>query len=273
MYNGRPYTACGYNNLYVNNFGIGAVHYVMVKMSQFTSIKELKFIKWHKRKSDNKKYIYYNRQACDLDWLIGRYCGDRYGFKGDNGQSWDISYVDGNPDHCYQSNLEWVPRPHEIDSTTGMRKMRLCLKDETVDVFENGDVYRGSQKERYVTSMFDSDTDLWFACTPQLNFHCHGKYYDMDDIMTRANFVKGDNRDYLNPVILHIDNDYMNFASDNLEWCEESDPRYREYLKKSCDDQEALSASLNPNGMTISKIGHRNVAETPISSKTVDDKE
>ena len=37
----------------------------------------------------------------------------------------------------------------------------------------------------------------------------------------------------------------MNFNSDNLEWTDRSDPRYREYHNRKVDEMNALGRKLN----------------------------
>lgn len=244
MYNGRPYTKCGFNNLYVNNYGIGCVKYVDKKMG-FSVIRVQQFVKWHKRKSDGKKYILVERESHDLDKLIARFCGDHNGFNGRDGHARDIRYLDGDLNHCYQDNLEWVLRPHTIDPKTGMRMIELNLPDATVTVYENGDVCRDGQKKSPGYIFIDSDTNLWYTCDPYYNFVWQGRREDADNLMNLANFISGDEASMQNPVILHRDNDWLNFAADNLEWVEADDPRYQDYIKKKAQDMQALADSYN----------------------------
>ena len=47
----------------------------------------------------------------------------------------------------------------------------------------------------------------------------------MDDLMATAGYVSGEKYDLKCPVILHKDNNPMNFDTDNLEYVEADNPR------------------------------------------------
>lgn len=238
-YSGRPYMECGYN-LYVNNYGVGAVYFTKDKNAPSWEKFRLRFISWHKRKSDGKRYILHDKKSHDLDRLIGKTWGDCHGFKANDGRAWDIRYVDGNLDHCRQDNLEWILRPHKIDANTGEYYIELHLKDADIKVYENGGIYRNGNKETPGYLFIDSDTNQWYATEPYMKFVWQGEQYDMDSLMNMANFVSGDEKMMQNPVILHKDNNFLNFTADNLEWCESTDSRYVEYCKKRNQDMKIL---------------------------------
>lgn len=61
-----------------------------------------------------------------------------------------------------------------------------------------------------------------------------------------AGYVSGEKNDFKNPVILHKDNDPMNFHSDNLEYVEDTDTRYIEYKKKQNEWKHQRNIELNP---------------------------
>ena len=63
--------------------------------------------------------------------------------------------------------------------------------------------------------------------------------------MSACGFVQGDDAGLQNPVILHRDMNYMNFASDNLEWIEKDDPRYLAYQTKITQDRQARDKEMN----------------------------
>ena len=68
----------------------------------------------------------------------------------------------------------------------------------------------------------------------------------MDDLMTIAGYVCGEKYALENPVILHKDNNPMNFSSDNLEYVEDTDTRYIEYKKKKDEWTHQRNIDLNP---------------------------
>ena len=71
------------------------------------------------------------------------------------------------------------------------------------------------------------------------------KRIDVDRLMEIAGYVNGNKEQFKDPAILHKDNDWLNFSSDNLEWTDRSDPRYREYHNRKVDDMNALGRKLN----------------------------
>ncbi len=69
--------------------------------------------------------------------------------------------------------------------------------------------------------------------------------------MAEAGYVQGDDANLVHPVILHIDGDYKNNNSNNLEWVEEYDSRYINYLRKRkrqvlLDEKMMAFKSKNP---------------------------
>jgi hypothetical protein len=40
---------------------------------------------------------------------------------------------------------------------------------------------------------------------------------------------------------------YLDFHADNLEWVEESSPKYQEYMKRKKEDMDKLEKELNRN--------------------------
>ena len=68
--------------------------------------------------------------------------------------------------------------------------------------------------------------------------------------LSNPGFVNGDNASLNKPVILHKDLDRMNFSEDNLEWVEETDQRYIDYLEKKEADVHQRNVELNP-GKTL----------------------
>lgn len=63
--------------------------------------------------------------------------------------------------------------------------------------------------------------------------------------MKWAGYIQGDDADLQEPVILHRDLDWKNFASDNLEWTEATDQRYLDYQAKKKADMKLRSQEIN----------------------------
>ena len=62
----------------------------------------------------------------------------------------------------------------------------------------------------------------------------------------KMGYVNGDEANFQNPVILHRDNNFMNNASSNLEWVENCDQRYADYIKQRDIDIHNRRVELNP---------------------------
>ena len=160
-----------------------------------------------------------------------------------NGASYMINHKDGNWMNCNYKNLEWAPYHYRH---TTLDKIRLILGDDFVEVFSDGKIKIDGKEQSVREYIFDSDMDLF---TVGLKTGPHiiigRERVSVEKIMTAAGYVQGDDAPLTNPVILHIDGNWLNFASDNLEWVEQDDPRYTNYCKKKISDMEARSKELN----------------------------
>ena len=74
---------------------------------------------------------------------------------------------------------------------------------------------------------------------------------DVDIVMNDFGFVSGDKTQYTNPVILHLDNDFLNFESSNLVWCDKTDYRYVDYKRQTL--LKRMELEIKDNHSFISK--------------------
>ena len=99
----------------------------------------------------------------------------------------------------------------------------------------------------------DGDLDMRVPIEPFVEYEVHHRQWkryewkriDVDRLMEIAGYVNGNKEQFKDPVILHKDNDWLNFNSENLEWTDRSDPRYREYHNRKVDEMNALGRKLN----------------------------
>jgi len=157
-----------------------------------------------------------------------------------------INFKDGNKSNCHYFNLEWQATPYE-HATSSTVKVKLL--GVTLTVKNDGTVKEGNKVLRPYDSIGDSDLDLMVCIEPHVRYDEKGvrwRSIAMDDLMKDAGFIGGDDSLLSDPVILHKDNDRMNFASDNLEWVEATDPRYAEYQKKRKEEMHARNVEMNP---------------------------
>jgi len=157
-----------------------------------------------------------------------------------------INFKDGNKSNCHYFNLEWLAAPYE-HATSSTVKVKLL--GVTLTVKSDGTVKEGNKVLRPYDSIGDSDLDLMVCIEPHVRYDEKGvrwRSIAMDDLMKDAGFIGGDDSLLSDPVILHKDNDRMNFASDNLEWVEATDPRYAEYQKRKKKEMHARNVEMNP---------------------------
>lgn len=156
-----------------------------------------------------------------------------------DGYSYEIYHRDGNEMNCASSNLGWRKASKVTDPKTGLKKVRLWFDDNNW-IDEAGNAYVGDTPMHHSHVLIDADTDLAYYPEPSVQFGYKGRRGTVDSLMKAAGFVSGDPTCFNNPVILHKDYDFDNFAADNLEWCENDDPRFKEYqnIKHSAMQQE-----------------------------------
>lgn len=133
----------------------------------------------------------------------------------------------------------------KVDSKTGLKKVKLSDREDFW-AFEDGTVRFGEDHILHVyEEWFDDDMGLWWEDKPYVFIGESEHRYFLDDVMKAVGFVQGDKDSLQNPVILHRDNNFRNFASSNLEWVEANDPRYKAYSEKKYSDRKARYEELN----------------------------
>lgn len=165
-----------------------------------------------------------------------------------DGKEYTISYKDGNVSNCHYKNLEWVQYhyPHATSAS-----VVVSVKGLDLTVNRDGSIEMNGKKMEVRDHFYDADVDLevcsWcpFVDVPQKNSIYRASIF-IDDLMKKAGYVQGDDANLTSPVILHKDNNYMNCDSDNLEWVEEADQRYQDFLKQKKIDFHNKVVKNNP---------------------------
>ena len=180
-----------------------------------------------------------------LDGVISTLFGPSYPH---DGKVYDLIHKDGDEMNCDYRNLEWmdwdqIPHlPSHSDKTTAS-KVFLRYYHWIFEVYSTGVIKYGDE----VLQQYDFDSYL-FEETNEVNLEIlvDVGYYvaRVDDFMALAGFVQGDKHDLKQPVILHRDEDYKNLNAENLEWVEETDPRFISYMKKKEQVQQARMKEL-----------------------------
>lgn len=167
------------------------------------------------------------------------------------GSDYELVHKDGNSGNCHYQNLEWRKKQPVQQSTQHTTAKSIKLPNG-LTVHRNGNVYDKKEKLTMSISHFDRDTGLEWSHTPKVYYfrlnrwnRMERKTCDMDALMAAAGYVAGERSDFTNPRILHKDNDWLNFKSDNLEWCDQSDPRYNDYIRKQTEAMNAWNKANN----------------------------
>ena len=187
---------------------------------------------------------------------LGRFILDKYGNRifiamavitcfcppmPNDGKRYTIGFKDGNQYNCDYRNLQWVEYHYR---NTTVPKVRLYVAGKFIEVFSTGKIKVDGQEESVLDYYFEPDVDAFSAKEAPV-VQIEKARIAVDELMEAAGYVQGDDAGLKNPVILHRDLDYKNFASDNLEWVEATDQRYIDYCKKREDDRRARTMELN----------------------------
>ena len=160
-----------------------------------------------------------------------------------------VSHIDGDVSNCCLDNLEWV----KIDPSKQTKAGHVYFDDAivgkngTLVIMKNGTEETAQIRERWL----DEDLDLvWIHKTPKVYTFETNRYgpemHDIEEWMNQAGYIDGDQSKLNDPAILHKDYDVCNFKSENLEWCEKTDPRYVEYDKIREQRQKDMIKEYNP---------------------------
>lgn len=185
-----------------------------------------------------------------LDDVIAELFGPPYPH---DGKTYDLIHKDGNEMNCDYRNLEWREGGHLLrfpfhSNKTTASKVFLRYYHWIFEVYSTGIIKHGDE----VLQQYDFDSYLFEEKNePLLEICFDAGYYivPVDEFMSRAGYVQGDINSFDSPVILHRDGDYKNFNSENLEWVEETDPRFISYMEKKEQAQQERIKELIEQGL------------------------
>lgn len=175
------------------------------------------------------------------------------------GPEYVVRHKDGDWQNDNLLNLCWDLRanvylPRQV---TTAKHVKLDYK---LTVFKDGTIKQGKDKLNVISNLSDGDIDLHVPITPQVRYYVVNSWgrneeirVSVEELMERAGYIAGNKKAHLNPKVLHKDHDKMNFASDNLEWVDASDPRWVSYKNSWPSDFEVYS-KLNPH--SIDRVKH-----------------
>ena len=165
-----------------------------------------------------------------------------------------VVFNDGNPENCYYKNLSWAPYHYHLTTTASVE---LAVVGSMCTVNSSGEI------------IVDGNTTYPMCYWKTQAGDCHvgdpfvyvkagdGKHHvrvNIDDIMREAGYIQGDDASMTDPVILHRDGNWLNFATNNLEWCESTDPRYVAYKAGTLSEKQKKCKKLNPGKAATSSL-------------------
>lgn len=161
-----------------------------------------------------------------------------------DGKTYFVYHKDGDMSNSNISNLEWREATQaELDAFKKLQK-ETWYKNRKLKATKKGLIKQGCKELPLVDYMYDSDLD-WTRHyhNPWVDYEekdswgkTQRKHKNADEIFEDFGFVNGNKSKFSNPVILHRNNNYLDYSSDNLEWCDASDPRYEDFEKIRHDD-------------------------------------
>ena len=170
-----------------------------------------------------------------------------------DGQDWVIAHLDGNMQNDHYKNLGWKLRKDAYPYIAAKTDKQVKLAHGII-VHIDGRIYQKGKKLPVGKEIYDRDTDLRIPTEPFVRYEWKNRWkktettrIDVEDAMAAAGYVDGNKLQFKNPVILHRNGDYMDCSSGNLEFCENTDPRYIEYYNKTVDTHNALGRDYNSN--------------------------
>ena len=164
-----------------------------------------------------------------------------------DGKKYVVNHIDGDLTNNYYKNLEWVPYHYRHTTTDSVD---IIYDGNRLNVSRDGTIKMDGTEVNIKYQIFDPDVGLFWYCGPKVNIPKSGFYNgypeDVDEIMKAAGYVQGDDADMKCPKVIHKDNDWCNWRSDNLEFVEADDPLYQKYLDMKVEIRKQKIVELNP---------------------------
>ena len=158
-----------------------------------------------------------------------------------------INHKDGNLLNCDVNNLEWAI--HHYEHTAEDSIVLNCCGNR-ITAFKDGHIEMDGKTMMVHDSLYDPDIELEVCIDPHIAVSrprsIYHEHINIDKIMEVAGYIQGDDMILSCPQILHIDNDWKNFSSDNLMWVEYDDERFKSYQLKKKEDKHKRNVELNP---------------------------
>lgn len=148
-------------------------------------------------------------------------------------------HKDGDMGNSAISNLEW--REETPDSIAEYKRLEQesWYRNRKIKATKKGVIKQGAHELPFIYHIYDSDLDWTFHKTESWVMYEEKNRWgktqrhriSVNKVVEDFGLVKGDKTKFATPVILHHNNDYLDYRSENLEWCDASDQRYQDFVK------------------------------------------
>ncbi len=194
------------------------------------------------------KYPVY-REECERAYIVDRYKGRLYldvlvlscfrGREPQDGRKYFPYHKDGDMGNSAISNLEWREETPDTIAAYETLGKEWWYKNRKINATKNGVIKQGTHDLPYIDYLYDSDLDwTYHKPEPWVMYEEKNRWgtterhqISADKVFEDLGFVNGDKSKFASPVILHLNNDYLDYRSENLEWCDASDKKYIDFDK------------------------------------------
>ncbi len=174
-----------------------------------------------------------------------------HGQKPQDGKDWIIYHKDGDITNNSADNLQWLERGVAYPLQQPANPDKSCRLNFNIYVYRDGTIKQKGKVCSFRNSLYDRDVAMSCPIEPHVDFQVKGRYgYERTsrpviELFEEAGYINNNKLHFKNPVVLHRDNNYMNFAADNLEWVEEDDPRLVTFYQQKKADKDAIGYAEN----------------------------
>ncbi len=222
-------------NIYVSNDGRHAERDIQIRSTGKDSV--LIYEIYHEESGRTFIHDKYKGSFFIDDLVLTCY----FGRPPQDGKKYYPHHKDGKMYNSHIANLEWREETAASIAQYQQLEKECWYKNRKIKAFKDGTIKQAGKTLHFADSLYDRDLDWTFHYTePKVHYEEKNRYgrmerrdKDVAEIFEDFGFIQGDKSELSNPAILHINNDYMDFASDNLEWVETKDPRYEEFKRVS----------------------------------------
>lgn len=156
-----------------------------------------------------------------------------------DGKKYFPNHKDGNMENAHISNLEWREETPDAIATYEKLEKEAWYQNRKIKATKKGGIKQGTHDLPLCHCIYDSDLDwTYHKPEPWVIYEEKNRWgmterhrISADKVFEDLGFVNGDKSKFANPVILHHNNDYLDYRSENLEWCDASDQRYIDFQK------------------------------------------